>query len=471
MKKVLLFSSLLIAGLVLSQLLPGLLAGIWPWAETAIRLATVTCLSFIMIHVGLEFDVDKSNLRQYGWDYFVAATAAAFPWVFCAFYFIFVLLPSEFWSSLPAWKEALLASRFSSPTSAGVLFSMLAAAGLAGTWLFRKARILAIFDDLDTVLLMIPLKMLLVGVKWQLAVIVLLMGIQLALAWKFLHKLSLPTSWRAVLGYAAIIVAVAEVIHAVSIRIDASVPIHIEVLLPAFVLGCMIKLPHHSEEPVPAGSAAEVNSDSVVAPDAEGHSAHEPSASEARAGTIISALFMLFVGLSMPYILDQFSGALPPGSAAAGQAITAPAAPAPPSATPPSAPPHDPSHGPDYGFLTAHTPAMSLWAIIGHTLVVTVLCNLGKMFPALCYRRESSLRQRLALAVGMWPRGEVGAGVLVISLGYGIGGPIVTIALLSLALNLVLTGTFIVLIKRLLGPDANAEGGPSAGPARSVSPA
>ena len=26
------------------------------------------------------------------------------------------------------------------------------------TWLFRKARILAIFDDLDTVLLMIPLR-------------------------------------------------------------------------------------------------------------------------------------------------------------------------------------------------------------------------------------------------------------------------------------------------------------------------
>lgn len=30
---------------------------------------------------------------------------------------------------------------------------MLAAAGLAATWLYRKARILAIFDDLDAVLL------------------------------------------------------------------------------------------------------------------------------------------------------------------------------------------------------------------------------------------------------------------------------------------------------------------------------
>ena len=56
-----------------------------------------------------------------------------------------------------SWTEALLAGRFAAPTSAGILFSMLAAAGLSGTWVFRKARVLAIFDDLDTVLLMIPL--------------------------------------------------------------------------------------------------------------------------------------------------------------------------------------------------------------------------------------------------------------------------------------------------------------------------
>lgn len=40
---------------------------------------------------------------------------------------------------------------------------MLAAAGLSATWLFAKAHILAIFDDVDTVLLMIPLLMLIVG--------------------------------------------------------------------------------------------------------------------------------------------------------------------------------------------------------------------------------------------------------------------------------------------------------------------
>jgi hypothetical protein len=36
--------------------------------------------------------------------------------------------------------------------------------------MFRKARILAIFDDLDTILLMVPLTILLVGFRWQLEV-------------------------------------------------------------------------------------------------------------------------------------------------------------------------------------------------------------------------------------------------------------------------------------------------------------
>ena len=58
----------------------------------------------------------------------------------------------------------------------------------------------------------------------------------------------------------------------------------------------------------------------------------------------------------------------------------------------------------------------------------------------------------------MWPRGEVGAGVLVISLSYGIGGPIVTIAMLSLALNLMLTGLFIYIVRRLTAPLAPYRG-------------
>jgi Kef-type K+ transport system membrane component KefB len=95
---------------------------------------------------------------------------------------------------------------------------------------------------------------------------------------------------------------------------------------------------------------------------------------------------------------------------------------------------------------------MGLGLIVLHVLIVTIISNLGKMFPALCYREEAHWRERLALAIGMWPRGEVGAGVLVISMSYGIGGPVVTIAMLSLALNLLLTGIFIYVVKRLTAP-------------------
>jgi len=85
-----------------------------------------------------------------------------------------------------------------------------------------------------------------------------------------------------------------------------------------------------------------------------------------------------------------------------------------------------------------------------HVAALTVLINLGKMFPLLCYRREAHWKERLALAIALWPRGEVGAGVLIVSLSFGIGGPIVTVALLCLALNLILTGVFIVAVKRLV---------------------
>ena len=72
------------------------------------------------------------------------------------------------------------------------------------------------------------------------------------------------------------------------------------------------------------------------------------------------------------------------------------------------------------------------------------------MFACLCYRKEASFKERLAVSVAMFPRGEVGAGILAMSLSYGVIGPHITIALMSLALNLVLTGAFIFVVKRLL---------------------
>jgi len=84
MALVLLYSSLLIGGMIVSQFFS--LEALRPFLSTL----TMIFLSYIMIEVGLEFTLNKKRLKSYGWDYIVAATAAAFPWVLCAGYFIAV---------------------------------------------------------------------------------------------------------------------------------------------------------------------------------------------------------------------------------------------------------------------------------------------------------------------------------------------------------------------------------------------
>lgn len=392
MKKVLLYSALLIAGLIGSQALPAIAPGVAAALATPIKLATMFCLAFIMIHVGWEFDIDKTNPRKYAWDYVVAATAAAFPWIFVAGYFIFVMSPSDVWGTFDAWKQSLLVSRFSAPTSAGVLFSMLAAAGLASTWVFKKARVLAIFDDLDTILLMIPLKIMIVGFKPQLAGVVVVIAVLLWLAWAYLHRWKAPTGWKWMFGYAAALTLVCEAVYLASVMIDEVAPVHLEVLLPAFVLGCVLARP-------------------------AGEHAHDPA--EEKASTGVTAAFMVLVGLSMPAISTGASSA----STVVGGAW------------------------PGWGMIAVHV------------FAVTVLANLGKMFCVFCYRNEATFRERLAVSVGMFPRGEVGAGILVVSLSYGIGGPAVTVAMLSLALNLLCTGLFIAVVKKLIARVPSREAG------------
>ncbi len=406
MKKVLLFSLILIFGLIGSQFLPELLGESFANISFLIRVLMMVALSFIMIHVGYEFEIDKGNLKQYGVDYLVAMTAAAFPWIFVTMYFLFFMLPSDMAGNWQAWKETLLAGRFAAPTSAGVLFSMLAAAGLSATWLFKKARILAIFDDLDTVLLMIPLKIMMVGLAWQLGIIVFIMAILLWIAWQWMHKINLKSSWRWVLLYSAVIVAVSEILYKFSIFIDDSVPIHIEVLLPAFVLGTIIKHPQ----------GADPHSDDSR----EGHQEGPESPEEQKVSTIISAIFMGLVGLSMPSIINSAPVDMAKSMVESATSVL------------------------------GSQPMPGWGTILFHVLMVTIVSNLGKMFPVFMYRTEATLRERLAVSIGMWPRGEVGAGVLVLSISYGIGGPVLTVAILSLAFNLLLTGVFIWFVKKLI---------------------
>jgi len=405
-KKVLIYSFLLVLGLIGSQFL-----GSAPHAfRQALQLGTMFALAFIMIHVGYEFEIDKRNLKSYAWDGLVAVTAASFPWLLCAVYFVFVLSPSSTWWTGSAWTAALLEGLFAASTSAGVLFAMLAAAGLGATWVFRKARVLAIFDDLSTLLLIIPLKAMIIGPKWQLAVVAFVVVGLLWVALRYLNTLRWSASWPWVFFYAACIVGLSEAIYAVSGKIDPSEPIHLEVLLPAFVMGCLLRSPDGTNN----------HADHSI----EGTEEGPEHANEQFVSTIVSAGFMVLVGLSMPSI----TGGASHDTVATSQTVV------------------------ETTRTTLHARGIPFpgWPMIGvHVLMITLISNLGKMFPALCYRREASLKERLALSVAMFPRGEVGAGVLLIALGYGLGGTTLTIAVLSLALNLLCTGVFIVGVKKL----------------------
>ena len=385
MRKVLSFSLFLMLGLVISQLLPGALGAGYASFKACSDTLLYVCLGFIMINVGREFEIDKSRWRSYTADYFIAMATAALPWILIVLYYIFVLLPPPLWGSGEAWKENLLLSRFAAPTSAGILFTMLAALSLKNSWIYRKIQVLAIFDDLDTILLMIPLQIFMIGFKWQLFAVVIVITFLLVIGWKKLGTIRLSQTWKSILFYAVCIVAVTESIYLLTKwMMGADGAIHIEVLLPAFVLGMVMKTVHQHG-----------NRDEKIT-------------------GMISYLFMFLVGLSTP----QFIGI------DHGHRITE-----------------------AVGIIAAQ-PMPSWEVLIVHVIVVTLLSNLGKMFPLFFYR-DRQLEERLALSVGMFTRGEVGAGIIVIAMGYNLGGPAPIISVLSLVLNLLLTGGFVVIVKRL----------------------
>ena len=103
---------------------------------------------------------------------------------------------------------------------------------------------------------------------------------------------------------------------------------------------------------------------------------------------------------------------------------------------------------PEVASITASQPMMSWGMIALNVLIITILSNIGKLVPVFFYR-DRKLKERLALSIGMFTRGEVGAGILIIALGYNLEGPILIISILSLVLNLILTGGFVVLVKKL----------------------
>lgn len=79
----------------------------------------------------------------------------------------------------------------------------------------------------------------------------------------------------------------------------------------------------------------------------------------------------------------------------------------------------------------------------------SLLSNLGKMFPLICYSKEAMFKKRLALSISISSRDMFGAGVLILSMNYGLVGTTITVSLLSLALDLLLTRVFIAIVKKL----------------------
>ncbi|MEG2493659.1 MAG: sodium:proton antiporter [Rikenellaceae bacterium] len=385
MKKVILLSLCLILGLILSQLIPNITnVESFETIKPIINFLLFTCLSFIMINVGREFELDKSKLKSYATDYGVAMATAAAPWILVAIYFMF-LLPPEYFGSWDAWKENLLLSRFAAPTSAGILFTMLLAVGLKNSWIYKKIQVLAIFDDLDTILLMIPLQIMMIGFKLPLVLIIVVIGFLLWYGWSNLNRFAMPQRWRDITIYSICIVLLSNITYwGTSMIFGEGEGVHLEVLLPAFVLGMSMKVVHNT------------------------------SKIEVRFTEFISYFFMFLVGMVTP----QFIGI--DTALAALEATT----------------------------ITASFAEMSWTMIIVNVIIVTILSNIGKMLPIFFYR-DRILKERVALSIGMFARGEVGAGIIVLSIGYSLGGYIMTIAMLSLVLNLILTGFFIGFVKKL----------------------
>ena len=71
-------------------------------------------------------------------------------------------------------------------------------------------------------------------------------------------------------------------------------------------------------------------------------------------------------------------------------------------------------HGSDHGSAAASPlEPLSGGMIVLHVAVCSLLMNLGKLFPAFMYSKEVGRSTRIALAVGMMPRGEVCAQIIV----------------------------------------------------------
>lgn len=258
MKLVYFLTVALIIGILFSQIFD------LEFIQTHLVIGTDILLGYIMMEVGRDFVFDKKHYRSYIQDFTVATIAAIIPWILCFIYLWIVFYP--------LWKPTLFLSLFAAPTSSGILFTMLVSAGVGTTWCYKKIKHIAVFDDLDTILLLIPLQFLFHGSFVTLATVVICLIILCVIAVVYFHRLHLKSEGPYLLVYAVALTALLGASHRF-FHVD------LEILLFAFIFGMLLAKSHA-----------------------------KPTKNEVRLDRVLKVVFMLCVGLIFPKTrLTQFS--------------------------------------------------------------------------------------------------------------------------------------------------------------------
>lgn len=347
MVQVYVLSGALILGIALAQMIN------LGSSSSVILFLVDVLLGYIMIQVGQSFILKKRAWKKHLTDYSVAMLAATVPWLLC-FAFFYLMFGN--------WKQMLILSRFAAPTSSGILFAMLIAAGLKRTWFYEKIKDLAIFDDLDTIILLIPLQFLFRGTLFTLTSVVVITTLLMLLACRYMHKLALRVSLVYMLIYSLILVVVLYLLQYL-------LHVELEILLPGFILGMLLVIPKYFQE------------------------------NKKRTELVLKVLFMFFVGILFPKL---------------------------------------------------HFEQFTFKEFVFDVVVVFILSNLGKCVAFFAYSKQASVKERLALSIGLFPRGELSLGIIALCIELGLHPKAIALAGFSLALNLCFKGVFVQSVVWLL---------------------
>ena len=268
------------------------------------------------------------------------------------------------WPAQCGWKMALVAGRFAAPTPAGPAYDA-RGGGAERNVAIQEGAHLAIFDDLDTLLLMVPLKALVVGAKWELCIDLAVVLVCLVCMYKFLHRLHWSVTWYAIAAYAATITLATELTYefthsGVVDPGDVIETVHLEVLLPAFTVGCVCV---HHKNPKQVAVAGDTPPGPVRSPSKLQRELQRMKTGLAKVRDtpqenvkfVISAVFMVLVGLSMPSLFQ------PDPTVSAHRMLA------------------EGGSGDDDGHAA---PSMSAGLIVLHVAMCTLLMNAGKLSPS-----------------------------------------------------------------------------------------